>query len=290
MPRKVLCLCTAMLLAGAAVAAGEETAPATAPSTAEHPSLWFDVGERLLYDIYWGFIHVATTEVTTQWVEEEGQPLRIRITYRTKSNNVIAKIYPVDDILESVIDAETFLPVSFKKKQSEGGYRSDEFTVFDHDGGTMLWKSLLNGDEKTFPIDPDTRDLITLMYYFRSMNFYVGKQLNFRVMADEKLYDLYVEVTKREDIKLSEYGKVPSFQFAPQAAFQGLFVRKGKVTFWVSDDDRKLCTQIEAEVPVANVRLKLREVSGPGDDFWISALENEDDAGSKRTRIGPRRR
>ena len=283
--------CRRLLLVFFLAAAGASFADETAPEPVNPPLLWFDVGERLLYDIYWGIIHVATTEVTTQWVVEEGQPLRIRITYRTKSNGVIATVYPVDDILESVIDAETFLPVSFQKKQSEGNYRSDEFTVFDHAAGTMTWQSRLNGNEQTYPIEADTRDLITLMYYFRSMSFYVGKQLNFRVMADEKLYDLYVEVVDKEKINLSKYGKVPSFRFAPQAAFQGLFVRKGKVTFWVADDDRKLCTQIEAEVPLANVRLKLREVTGPGDDHWITDLSDAaKETSSRRGKIGPRRR
>lgn len=265
---RLIAACLAMLFA---------FTPGIASANANRPALWFDVGERLLYDIYWGFIHVGTTEVTTEWVEEEGQPLRIRISYRTRSNSVIEKIYPVDDTLESVIDAATFLPVSFRKIQNEGSYHSDEMTTFDHAAGTMRWQSFLNDNEAEYPIEPDTRDLITIMYYFRSMTFYIGQQLEFRVMADEKIYDLFVRVDALEEIDLEHYGKVPSYRFEPEAAFQGLFVRSGKVTFWVADDDRKLCTQIKAKVPVASVKLKLREVSGPGDDRWITDLEAKKD-------------
>ncbi len=229
----------------------------------------FPVGEEIIYDIYWGIFHVGTTHVTTEWVEEEGVPPRILIRYRTKTNKFIENFYPVDDTLESLIDARSFLPVYFMKNMSEGSYRAHEWTFFDRDNLTMRWESKLNGNKKTLDIEDTTRDIITTMYYFRALAMNIGDEINLRVMADEKLYDLEASVTERETIKLERYGAVKCLKIEPKAAFQGLFVRKGKVTFWVSDDDRRVCTFLKASVPVASIQLRLNRVMGPGEDVWI---------------------
>ena len=58
------------------------------------------MGETLDYRIYWGVIPVGSSRVTTEWIEEDGRTL-IAIRFRTKSNDVLSKIYPVDDFAGS---------------------------------------------------------------------------------------------------------------------------------------------------------------------------------------------
>jgi hypothetical protein len=111
--------------------------------------------------------------------------------------------------------------------------------------------------------------MISLMYLIRSLDYGVGTELSFRVFTDEKIYDLFLKVPRKEIVELSKYGKVASMLFDPEAAFQGLFVRKGKVSVWVSDCPRKLMTKLTATVPLASVRIQLAEVKGPGEDFWV---------------------
>jgi hypothetical protein len=232
------------------------------------PELWFPVGEQLVYRIYWGFIPVGTTRVVTEWIEEDGRRL-LAIRYRTRSNKVIATIYPVDDHIESVIDPVTFRPVRFTKNLKEGRHRYHEITTFDYERGMARWESKIKDKVKEYPIQEDTRDLVSFLYYMRSKPLSVGKTGHYRVMADEKIYDLSVRVLKKEKVKLPRYGRVASLKMEPQAKFQGLFVRKGKMTVWASDDDRYIVTRISATVPVASVKVVLCGVSGPGDDFWV---------------------
>lgn len=232
------------------------------------PALWFPVGEETIYDIYWGFIHVGTSRAITDWVEQDGKP-RLRVRHLTKTNRVVAQLYPVEDTIETLIDPQTFLPVYFRTKMSEGHYRNDEITVFNHGDGYGEQGSFRNGHVKKFKIESDTRDIVTLMYWLRRDEFTVGTTNQYRVMADEKLYDLFVKPTASEKQKVGDYGKVDVTRLDPEAAFNGLFMRKGKMTVWVSEDERRLCTKIEAEVPVANIHIALDEVRGPGDDAWV---------------------
>ena len=132
--------------------------------------LWFPMGETLDYRIYWGVIPVGSSHVTTEWIQEDGRTL-IAIRFRTKSNNVLSTMYPVDDFLEAIIDPETFLPVRFTKKLSEGRYRADETTTFDHKNLKATWTSRLNHKVEEYQIDPDTRDIVTFMYYMRRKQF-----------------------------------------------------------------------------------------------------------------------
>ncbi|HKL21458.1 MAG TPA: hypothetical protein VJ904_06605, partial [Tichowtungia sp.] len=71
--------------------------------------------------------------------------------------------------------------------------------------------------------------------------------------------------------------KIPSLRMVPEAKFDGLFVRKGKAMMWVSRDARRLLTYAKVKVPLGSVRVKLLEVKGPGDDFWMTEKKSNDE-------------
>ena len=239
--------------------------PVAAPTNI--PPLGFQVGEELVYRVYWGFIPVAESRITTEWVQEDGRTL-LAIRMRTVSNRVIEKIYPVDDFIESVVDPATFLPLRFTKKLSEGRYRAHQITTFAHTNLTAHWESKIHPSQKDFAIEPDTRDIVSFMYSMRSQRFRPGDDKHYRVMADEKIYDLWVHARVDEKVDLPNFGEISSVKIEPEAAFQGFFVREGKGWLWVSNDGRRLCTKMVATIPVANIKVLLWEVNGPGDDFW----------------------
>lgn len=242
--------------------------PVPAPVSQAVTNFWFPVGEELVYHAHWGLFHVAETRTTVNWTNREGRDL-LAVRMRTKSNKVISSIYPVDDTVETLIDPNTFLPVIFSKVLNEGRYHTDEITVFDHAAGKAYWHNRKKNERREFAIEPDTRDIMTLMYWLRREPFKPGQISEYRVMADEKLYDLFVRVMENEELDNDHYGTIKTSRIEPDAAFQGLFVRKGKLTLWVTRDERRIMAKVMAEIPVANVRIHLAEVRGPGDDQWV---------------------
>ena len=162
-------------------------------------------------------------------------------------------------------------------------------TTFDHAAGRAIWKKINKDKTEEYDIDPDTRDLISFMYSMRTTTFPVGEERKFRVMADEKLYDLQVKALKKEKVKLPGYGEVESVKLKPTAKFEGLFVRKGDMEVWVSTDDRRVMTMTSAKIPVASVHLVLDEVRGPGDDFWVAPKKKRKEDKPKRPRRRKRR-
>ncbi len=263
--------CVSLALAGLLLSAGSMAhAEDAVPEGVSDEALWFPVGEELEYSVHWGVLHVARSSARSEWIEHEGRTL-IRITFETRSRGVLNRIYPVDDYIESLVDPETFRPVRFIKRLNEGSYSTDETTHFDWEAMQAHWSRMRRGklQEKTFDLENDTRDLVSFMYFMRSIPMEEGHSGTYRVMADEKLYDLLVEAPRTEKIPLEKYGKVDSLFIQPRAQFEGLFVHKGEMQLWVSQDPRRVMTQLAVKVPVASVRIVLKEVRGPGNDAWI---------------------
>jgi len=257
-----------MLILGCTSVAVADSVTNTISDTNSIIKFNWPVGEKISYRLYWGYIPVGTAIISTGWTNFEGRCL-LAIRMRTLSNKVIEKVYPVDDTIESLVDTNKFLPVKFMKRISEGSYRCNETTTFDRTNLVARWVSTRFGTNRVFAIEAETRDIPSFMYYMRSRKFEPGKKEHFRVMADEKVYDLWLNIQKPETVDALNYDDVACVKIEPEAAFNGLFVRKGKMWTWISTDPRCLAVKFVASVPVANVRGLLESVEGPGTDFWI---------------------
>lgn len=235
------------------------------------PELWFPVGEVIDYEVYWGVFMVGEATAQAQWREQGGRRL-LALTVDAQSNGIVEKLYPVKEHLETLLDPLTFRPLSFVKESHEGRRYTHEITTFDHAAGRGHWRSLRSGNEKVFAIEADTRDLLGLMYWIRKDPIRAGETRLFPgVMTDEKLYEIIVEAGKAERVALSGYGKVSCIKMEPKGKFNGMFVRKGRMWLWVSDDPRYTICRVAASVPVASIKIMLKRVRGPGDDFWVLA-------------------
>lgn len=230
-------------------------------------NMWLRIGEKLTYHVHWGILPVGQARMSIAWDEYEGRKV-IAIRLRTQSNRIINTIYPVNDLIEALIDPVEFKSLRFTKQLNEGRHKYHEVTVFDYSNRVARWESKLTGKKKVMPLESGTRDIVAFMYLMRSHPMAPDSTHRYRVFADTKIYDAWVNTRKRETVKLANFGKTTCIKLEPEIAFQGLFVRKGKVTAWVSDDDRRLCTRIVGSVPVASIDVLLVDVEGPGDDFW----------------------
>ena len=237
------------------------------------PELWFPVGEEIEYEVHWGIFMVGEATAKAEWLQRDGRRL-LALTMKAQSNGIVEKLYPVKETMQTILDPVTFLPLSFEKESHEGRHDYHELTTFDHAARQGHWRSLLSDKKKDFEIDADTRDLMGLMYWIRKDPIRAGETREYRVMTDEKLYELIIEAGKPDTVALDNYGKVTCIKMEPKGKFNGMFVRKGRMWLWVSDDPRFTICRIAASVPVASIKIMLKNVRGPGDDFWIRNAKN----------------
>ena len=235
----------------------------------EPPKLWFPVGEETRYEIEWGPFTVGEAFARADWVEVQGRRL-LALTMEAKSNGIVESLYPVKEFMQTLVDPETFLPLGFEKQSSEGKHKHWELTMFNHARKSGKWRSKLRAAERTFDSQEDTRDLMALMYWIRKTPVRAGGEATYEVMTDEKLYEMTLGDAKADTVKLERYGKVKCVEMEPKGKFNGMFIRKGRMWVWVSDDERYTICKVTASVPVANIRVYLTDVEGPGDDFWVT--------------------
>ena len=244
-------------------------APAAVPANGSTNELWFHVGETLTYRLSWGVVPVGETVVSSKWIEDGGRRL-IEVTFRTRSNKVLSTLYPVDDTIQAVIDPERFRPVTLFIDMSEGQHKNRELTTFDYARGVARWERFTKPRVTEIPIGPDVMDLVTFMYFMRRGGFEVGSDRHHRVITDGKVYDLFIKAEAIETVDVPGYGDVECVRLDPSAQFNGLFVRKGKLTVWVSRDSRAFCVRVVAGIPVVgSVKAVLTSVGGPGSDRWV---------------------
>ena len=236
------------------------------------PELWFPVGEEIDYEVFWGIFMVGEM-AKAEWIERDGRRF-LSLSMKAQSNGIVEKLYPVKETMETVIDPATFLPVSFEKDSHEGRHHHHEITTFDHVAKKGHWRSLLKDNRKDFDIEADTRDLMGLMYWIRKEPIQAGETRRYRMMTDEKMYELIIEAGKKQPVELDGYGKVPCIKMEPKGKFNGMFVRKGRMFLWISDDPRYTICRATASVPVASIKIMLKRVRGPGDDFWTKEAKN----------------
>jgi len=237
------------------------------------PELWFPVGETLTYDMHYGLMHVGETLVTSEWINEGGK-LRLAIRFFTKTNKFFDKVYRVENVVESIIDPETFQPVRMHKKISEGDFASEETTTFDFENLVAHWSSVTKKQSRDYKLSPDARDIVSFMFIMRQVPLDGERLGSYWVTGDDGMCRLQLKGRGTADVDLDVFGRVMTTRLVPVVTRDALFVRKMPRMLWVSTDARRLIVKMTVKVPIASITLTLKNVTGPGDDFWTQKSGN----------------
>jgi hypothetical protein len=236
-------------------------------ASAEDYSSCFIPGEVAEYKISWMTLPLAWSKISTDTVNENGRDL-IRIRMLSKNYKAFTHIYKVDNLTEVIIDPDTALPIRLDVRIDEGSQRKSQLTVFHHDKEIAVFQDRIYNYIKVVPINPDTQETLSFLYSARKLDPEQLAAQTHTLFADGKLYALDLKIHDEDKIRIPDHGRIPCIEVEPIAEFDGLFIRKGKIMFWVSKQNRRMVTCIKAKVPVGKITVKLHEVSGPEDDFW----------------------
>lgn len=198
------------------------------------------VGERLTYKAEWLGLDVGIATLAVKEITERNGRKVYHILATANTTPLLSKIYKVKDRISTYIDVERLYPVRFEKQQREGGYKSDEYTDFDHKKGKAHYFSRLNHSKKEFNIPGKVQDPLSCMYYFRLQDVDIGRSVFANVNADEKNYLLEAKIHKKRLVKIKGVGEWEAFMVEPLPWFQGKIKRKAKATMWFSADEKRI--------------------------------------------------
>ena len=248
----VFCLCFVLFLgcSGIHTKQLELAEPLEETRAAQERVSEIRVGEKLTYSVRWLGMEVGAAVAEVTGIETINGREAYHVAAHARSNSLIDIVYPVRDEHHSYIDRERLHSLRYEKILQEGRYRADEVIEFDQENHSALYYSRKNGSKKKMLIQKDVLDELSSAFWFRLQPMSVGDEVHIPAMADEKNWDLVVRVLQRDRVHIKELGSFDAFRLEPSARFRGMFVRRGKITGWLSTDEKRLPLMMKTKIPV----------------------------------------
>jgi len=219
----------------------------------------FSFGEQLSYDIGYKFINAgtATFKVLERPIVRSGNKA-YDVRFQVKSLPSLDWLYKVKDKYRSVIDMNGIYPYEFQQILREGNFKRDFKATFDHQ------KEQAVAGKDTFTIKPFTHDIVSALYYVRTMDLSKHKKgdtIELENFYGDTTYALSVKVLGKEVIEV-EAGTFKCLVLEPMVVEGGLFKSDGSIVIWLTDDERKIPVKVGTEIPIGFVGAELTSYSG----------------------------
>jgi hypothetical protein len=213
----------------------------------------FAVGERLVFDIAYGMVKAGTATMSVpdmQWVG--GRPC-LHIVTTAESSPFFSNFFKVRDRVESFIDLDGIFSWRFEKHIREGKYKSNRTEIYDQTLRRVYYR------KDTIAAPPYVMDILCAFYYTRTQPLEVGRTLDVDAFGDGDVYRLGVLVHRREKIRVPA-GEFSCLVIEPVIVGEGIFNQKGKLTIWITDDERRIPVLLKSKVLVGSIDCRLREI------------------------------
>lgn len=215
----------------------------------------FRIPEKLVFDLTWTGIKAGTA---TQEISLSGADTKIVSTAR--SADWVTVFFPVDDRIEAILKGNNpvklGLPVSYSMKIREGRHVRDKETHFDHARRIAHHKDNISGERHEIPIASATVDTLSSFYFVRQMKLEVGKPVFISILDNKKLWDVEVEVLRKEKIK-TKLGTFDTIVVKPHLKSEGIMDKRGDMLIWLTDDQRRLPVKMKTKVKIGSITATL---------------------------------
>jgi hypothetical protein len=220
----------------------------------------FHVGEKLTYQIYWGPLVVGRASLEVRGIERvDGHDCYYLIAL-AKTTGLADWLFPVDSKTESWLDVEGLFSRKFRQNRIEGhNHRHDE-TAYDYERKEMVITSLAGQKEQRIPLDQPVQDVISSLYYMRTQSLKLADKKTFIVNSGDTNYTVNICPDQRKEIWVRPTGDVQALRLEPNPTLKIVSSNKGRMWFWVSDDQRRLPLIVASDMKIGSAKLVLYKV------------------------------
>ncbi|MEO0108678.1 MAG: DUF3108 domain-containing protein, partial [candidate division WOR-3 bacterium] len=153
------------------------------------------IGERLTYRVKYGPLSAGTLTLALVGIEELRGESCYHLISHLRSNPAYATLFSLNDSIESWTRISDFVTLRTRKHVREGSYECELVADFDPVAGQVSYS-----DSEQMTTAHDARDLLSLWYYFRTLDLSVGDDFWVTCHVDKKTYDALVSVAGRETV------------------------------------------------------------------------------------------
>jgi hypothetical protein len=223
----------------------------------------FIPGERLKYQIHYGFIRGGEAVLEVREATFEGKPVN-HLYLNGKTIGIANSLYNVDDTYQSYTDTETNWPYKSIRDIHENRYKHYSTQTFDHwsRNDSSICNSSITG---SIVVVKGCQDILSSVYYLRTLMLNKKPAINelFIVntyFTDEK-YPLIIRFKGYEEIK-TKFGTVDCMKFMPEVLTGRVFKSKDDMAIWFSNDSNFIPIRIRFDIFIGAVYCDLIDYTG----------------------------
>jgi hypothetical protein len=215
-------------------------------------SVPWSVGERLRYDVHFGFIKAGSGDMTMVGVEN----VRGRGAWHGRFTVHGGYLFlRVDDVLESWMDTATLSSLRFAQDFSElGRDRQKSFEIFPEKG------TYIQSGKGEMPSVPEPLDDGSFLYFIRTVPLVVGQTYVFNRYFIPDRNPVTIRVLRREQVKVPA-GEFDCIVLQPIIKTKGIFSEHGQAEIWLTDDPRRIMVQMKSKLAFGSLSLYLRSMT-----------------------------
>jgi len=227
------------------------------------PNEAFGFGERLSFEISYGFITAAEAfmNISSSPVMMNGRET-YEVNFDVNSRSSFDIIYKVRDNYKTYVDINGLFPWKFEQHIREQNYKTDFEVYFNPDSQKVTTVRNYN-ERRTFDAPQYVQDIFSALYYARTLNlrgYKNGEVISVNTFNDDKHFPLAIRVVGREEVDVAA-GEFKTIIVKPELQ-EGFTSKTSDIFVYLSDDDRKIPVKVKMNIVIGALVGELSEYSG----------------------------
>ena len=204
-------------------------------------------GETLRYTVLWLGIAVLRGElrVAEQSIIFDKRP-HLEAAAKIWSTGLVRRLFAVEDQLASLIQPQTVLPSQFQLTLHHRARVTTEAITFDHARRQAVSTTTKT---ETVVIPPQARDLLSTVYYLRTVELVEGRPVAAEIVANGRVWKL-VATVRRQGMLTIPQGTFTVAEIEVQAEWLEQYVRHQTLRVWLTTDPTHTPLMVRIKIPV----------------------------------------
>ena len=215
----------------------------------------YKVGEYAAYKVSFGAINVGFADLEIIESIQLNNRSAFHIIGKGRTAPFFDWFFKVRDVYETFIDANTLLPLVFKRAVNEGGYLINQRYQFNHNDSKVIT------EDSSFFIPINTQDMLSAFFLartFKKESIIDGQPFYIPLFMDDKNYNLEIKYLANE-IMDTKWGKIDCMVFRPKMQEGRVFEDGEKMKIWITNDANHLLLKVETEIWAGTIKAVLED-------------------------------
>jgi Protein of unknown function (DUF3108) len=182
----------------------------------------------------------------------------IKFTLKASTTPFVSAIYKLVMENVSICNANTLNSLYYKEFKIENKTTYDNSITFNAKEKNYQLNYTRNNKKKIsfHPFPNPGYDIISSFYLARCIKLIPGTEYYAYVYFKNKRYRITIQILGRKKIKTA-FGKIDTIIIIPRMDFKGVFLNKGDIIIYLSDDKYRIPLLMESKLTVGSFKAKL---------------------------------